>query len=44
MQIEERHVLKAERKFFNALIEGNPADLNQLLSDDFVLIDVLSGA
>lgn len=44
MQIEERNVLKAERKFFNALIEGNPADLNQLLSDDFVLIDVLSGS
>lgn len=44
MQTEEPNVLKAERKFFNALIEGNPADLNQLLSDDFVLIDVLSGS
>jgi hypothetical protein len=44
MQSEEANVLKVERKFFNALIEGNSADLDQLLSDDFLLIDVLSGS
>lgn len=44
MQTEEPKVLRVERRFFNALIEENSADLDQLLSDDFLLIDVLSGA
>ena len=44
MNTKEPNVLKVERKFFNALIDGNSADLDQLLSDDFLLIDVLSGA
>jgi ketosteroid isomerase-like protein len=44
MQTEEPNVFKVERKFFNALIEGNTAELEQLLSDDFLLVDVLSGS
>jgi hypothetical protein len=44
MQTEESNVLREERRFFNALIEENSADLDQLLSDNFLLIDVLSGA
>jgi ketosteroid isomerase-like protein len=44
MQTEEPNVLRVERRFFNALIEENSADLDQLLSEDFLLIDVLSGA
>jgi hypothetical protein len=44
MQSEEPNVLKVERKYFNALIEGNSAGLDKLLSDDFLLIDVLSGS
>jgi len=44
MQIEEPNVLRVELRFFNALIDENSADLDQLLSDNFLLIDVLSGA
>lgn len=44
MHSGEPNVLKVERKFFDALIEGNSADLDRLLSDDFLLIDVLTGA
>jgi len=44
MQTEEPNVLKVERRYFNALIEGNSADVDRLLSDDFLLIDVLSGS
>ena len=44
MNTKEPNVLKVEREFFNALMDGNSADLDQLLSDDFLLIDVLSGA
>ncbi|HEY5401950.1 MAG TPA: nuclear transport factor 2 family protein, partial [Pyrinomonadaceae bacterium] len=44
MQTEEPNVLRVERRFFNALIDENSADLDQLLSDNFLLIDVLSGA
>lgn len=44
MQIQEPNVLKVDRKFFRGLIEGNSLDLDHLLSDDFLLIEVLSGA
>src|SRR5215203_3810441 len=44
MQTEEPNVLQVERKFFSALIEGNSAELDHLLSDEFLLIDVLTGA
>ena len=44
MQTEEPNVLQVERKFFSALIEGNSRDLDHLLSDDFLLIEVLTGA
>ena len=44
MQIEEPNVLQVERKFFSALIEGNSTTLDHLLSHDFLLIDVLTGA
>ncbi len=41
---EKSGPLAAERQFFAALIEGNVEALNQLLADDFILIDVLSGS
>lgn len=44
MQLKEPNVLQVERKFFSALIEGNSTDLDHLLSDDFLLIEALSGA
>ena len=44
MQTEEPNVLQVERKFFSALVEGNSTDLDHLLSDDFLLIEVLTGA
>ena len=44
MQTEEPDVLLAERKFFNALIESQVVRLDELLTDDFLLIDALSGA
>ena len=44
MQTEEPDALIAERKFFNALIESQVVRLDELLTDDFLLIDALSGA
>ena len=43
IQTEQANVLQVERKFFSALIEGNSTDLDHLLSDDFLLIEVLTG-
>jgi hypothetical protein len=36
--------LAADRGFFKALTEGNGDGLNQLLADDFILVDVMRGA
>jgi uncharacterized protein DUF4440 len=36
--------LEAERTFFNALLESNTEALDQVLSNDFILIDVMAGA
>ena len=36
--------LRMDKSFFNALLEGDVSLLTRLLSDDFVLIDVMSGA
>lgn len=43
MQIEERDVLSLERRFFNGLI-ANVDAVEDLMSDDSLLIDVLSGS
>ena len=36
--------LTADRQFFTALIEGDGQALDRVLSDDFILIDVMSGS
>jgi ketosteroid isomerase-like protein len=36
--------LAADRDFFEALTEGNGDALNRLLTDDFILVDVMRGA
>jgi hypothetical protein len=36
--------LAADREFFRALTDGNADALDGLLADDFILIDVMSGA
>jgi hypothetical protein len=41
---EESGVLAAEREFFVRLVDGSAESINQLLADDFMLIDVLSGS
>jgi hypothetical protein len=41
---DETGVLAAERAFFTALVEGRADTLDQILSDDFLLIDVMQGA
>jgi ketosteroid isomerase-like protein len=41
---EEADVLAAERQFFDALIESNGDGLDALLSDDFILVDVMTGS
>ena len=33
-----------EQNFFTALIEGDEAELEKILADDFILIDVMSGS
>jgi len=43
MQIEEPDVLSLERRFFNGLI-ANVDVVEDLMSDDSLLIDVLSGS
>jgi len=44
MKGDEAEVYYAERKFFSALSEGQYKALDELLADDFLLIDVFSGA
>jgi len=41
---EQPSPLVAERRFFDALIQGDTQALNRLLADDFILIDVLNGS
>jgi hypothetical protein len=41
---DETNVLAAERAFFTALVEGRADALDQILSNDFLLIDVMQGA
>ena len=36
--------LAAESRFFAALVSGSVDELNQVLADDFMLIDVMSGS
>jgi ketosteroid isomerase-like protein len=36
--------LAAERRFFAALVEGDASSLEDVLADDFLLIDVMSGS
>jgi ketosteroid isomerase-like protein len=36
--------LAADRQFFAALLAGSAGDLDRILTDDFVIIDVMSGA
>ena len=43
MQIEAHDVLSSERRFFNGLI-ANVEAVEDLMSDDSLLIDVLSGS
>jgi len=37
-------VMEAETRFFNALLTADSKALEELLTDDFVLVDVLSGS
>jgi hypothetical protein len=41
---DEQGPLAAERRFFTALVEGNLNDLEEVLANDFLLIDVMSGS
>jgi len=41
---EESGVPAAEHEFFVRLVDGRVESINQLLADDFMLIDVLSGS
>jgi ketosteroid isomerase-like protein len=34
----------AEDRFFAALLAGDPEELDKLLADDFLIVDVMSGA
>jgi hypothetical protein len=36
--------LEADREFFRSLVDGNVQALKHLLTDDFVLVDVMRGA
>lgn len=36
--------LVADRQFFTALVDGSVKDLDQILADDFVLIEVMGGS
>lgn len=41
---DQSRPLAAERRFFAALIEGNARALDEILTADFLLIDVMSGS
>jgi ketosteroid isomerase-like protein len=40
----ESDLLAAEHQFFTGLIDGNVEALDQILADDFMLIDVMAGS
>jgi hypothetical protein len=40
----ETEVKAAEDRFFEALLLGNRAELEQILDDDFLLVDVMTGS
>jgi ketosteroid isomerase-like protein len=40
---DESGALAADREFFAALVGGDAAALDRILSDDFVLVDVMRG-
>ncbi len=41
---DEQGPLAAERRFFTALVQGDASSLEDVLADDFLLIDVMSGS
>ena len=41
---DEEGPLAAERRFFDALVRGDVRALEEILADDFLLIDVMSGS
>lgn len=40
---DEQNVIAADTRFFDALIQANGSALDQILVEDFILVDVLSG-
>jgi hypothetical protein len=40
----EMKVLAQERRFFKALLDANVTELDEILADDFIIVDVLSGS
>lgn len=44
MMTNKDEVLAAERRFFDALLEANPVALEEILTDDFLLVDVMMGS
>jgi len=44
MTDDEPGPLAAERRFFDALVHGDVSALEEVLADDFLLIDVMSGS
>ena len=41
---DELDPLVTDRQFFSALVAGSVEDLDQILADDFVLIEVMGGS
>lgn len=41
--VDEQHVIAADTRFFDALMRADGSVLDQLLVEDFILVDVLSG-
>jgi hypothetical protein len=41
---DELDPLVTDRQFFSALVDGSVKDLDQILADDFVLIEVMGGS
>jgi hypothetical protein len=44
LKMNELDPLVTDRQFFNALVDGSVEDLDQILADDFVLIEVMGGS
>ncbi len=43
MKSAHEAVIEVDRRFFNALIYANVVELDQILTDDFIIIDVMRG-